>query len=93
MVKSTVDTKELRNKWGEYLRRVKSGETVVITEGGNPIGEIVPIRLAMENRIKALVNSGSADWNGKRYRPRRPSVRNNPGAIQISDLIVEDRNN
>ena len=91
MVKSTVDTKELRNKWGEYLRRVKSGEIVVITEGGDPIGEIVPVQQAMENRIKALVNSGAADWNGKRYRPRRPSVRKNPDAIQISDLVIEDR--
>ena len=91
MTKRTVDTKQLRVKLGEYLRRVKSGESVVITEGGRPIGEIMPTQPAMEKRIKAFVNSGAADWNGKRYRPRKPSARIH-GAIPISDLVLEDRN-
>ena len=91
MAKSTVDIKELRNKWGEYLRRVKSGETVVVTEAGQPIGRIVPAQPTVEQRIKAFVDSGAADWNGRRYRPRRPSVHNR-GAIQVSDLAVEERN-
>jgi prevent-host-death family protein len=90
MAKITVDTQELRIKLDAYLRRVKSGETVVITEGGKPVGEIMPARAAMEKRIKAFVNSGAADWNGRRYRPRRPSVHNHD-AIQISDLVAEDR--
>jgi prevent-host-death family protein len=91
MAKITVDTKELRIQLDEYLRRVKSGETVVITEDSRPIGEIVPAPTAMEQRISAFVNSGAADWNGRRYLPRRPSAHNH-GAIQISDLVVEDRN-
>ena len=90
MAKITVDTQELCLNPDEYLRRVKSGETVVITEGGKPIGEIVPARASMEERIKAFVNSGAADWNGRRYRPGTPSLHNH-GAMQISDLVVEDR--
>jgi prevent-host-death family protein len=90
MAKITVDTQELRINPDEYLRRVKSGETVVITEGGKPIGKLVPARSAMEKRIKAFVNSGAADWNGRRYRPGTPSAHNH-GVIQLSDLVVEDR--
>jgi prevent-host-death family protein len=91
MAKSTVDINELRNKWGEYLRRVKSGETVVVIEAGRPIATIVPAQPTVKERIKAFVDSGAADWNGRRYRPRRPSV-HNQGAIQVSDLAVEERN-
>jgi prevent-host-death family protein len=90
MAKRTVDAKDLRMNLSKYLRRVKSGETIVITEGGEPIGEITPVQLTLEKRIKALVDSGAADWNGKSYRPKRPRVHNdNP--IQISDLVVDNR--
>ena len=91
MAKRKVDVKDLRMKLSEYLRRVKSGETIVITDGGKTIGKITPVQPTLENRIKAFVDSGAADWNGKKYHPRSPSVRNND-SIQISDLIIENRN-
>ena len=91
MAKRTVDAKDLRMNLSEYLRHVKSGETVVITEVGKAIGKIIPIQPTTEKRIKDFVDSGAADWNGKRYRPRKPLVRND-SSIQIADLVVENRN-
>ena len=35
--------RELKSKLSAYMRRVKAGETVVITERGKPIGRIVPV--------------------------------------------------
>src|SRR6266568_7530618 len=38
----TVGLKTLKNKLSEYVRAAASGETVVITDRGRPVAEIVP---------------------------------------------------
>ncbi|WP_374687443.1 type II toxin-antitoxin system Phd/YefM family antitoxin [Promineifilum sp.] len=42
-----VGIRELKSGLSEYLRRVKAGETIVITERGRPIGRIVPEGLTL----------------------------------------------
>ena len=37
-----VGIRDLTARLSEYLRQVKAGETVIITEHGRPIGRIVP---------------------------------------------------
>ena len=41
---STVGLKTLKNKLSEYVRRAAAGETVVITDRGRAVAEIVPPR-------------------------------------------------
>ncbi len=43
----TVGLKALKNKLSEYVRSAASGETVVITDRGRAIAEIVPARPAI----------------------------------------------
>jgi prevent-host-death family protein len=38
----TVGLKVLKNRLSEYVRLVAAGETVVITDRGRPVAEIVP---------------------------------------------------
>lgn len=85
-----VGTRELKSKLSEYLRRVKAGETIIVTERGKTIGQIVPVRPTLEKRLQALVESGIAEWNGQKYQPKKPVARNR-GSKQLSDLIIEDR--
>ena len=40
----TVGLKVLKNKLSEYVRAAAAGETVVITDRGRPVAEIVPPR-------------------------------------------------
>lgn len=56
MVKST-GIKELRSSLTETLGRVKEGETVVVTDHGEPIARIVPIEAEGE-RIARLIRAG-----------------------------------
>jgi prevent-host-death family protein len=37
-----VATRELRNKTADLLRRVKAGESMVITVRGKPVADLVP---------------------------------------------------
>lgn len=41
---STVTVRDLRNRGGEVLARVKAGETLTVTSHGNPVAELRPIR-------------------------------------------------
>ena len=43
MARNVVDARELKTRLGTYLRRVRSGKTLVITDHGEPIAELRPI--------------------------------------------------
>jgi prevent-host-death family protein len=57
----SIGVRELRQNASAYLRRVRSGETIVITDRGTPIARIVPIgpsgwqRLVDEGRLRPAV--------------------------------------
>lgn len=90
MKSTSVGTRELKNRLSLYLRRVKAGETVVITEHGKPVGQIVPIRADLKSRIKVLVDAGLVEWNGQPVPHYRPKAINRSKRL-LSDLVSEDR--
>lgn len=90
MAEIRVGTRELKNRLSEYLRKVKAGETVTVTERGIIIGQIVPVRQSLDERMKVLVEAGIADWNMKKLEPYQP-IAINTGEGQVSDLVIEDR--
>lgn len=85
-----VGTRELKNKLSEYLRRVKSGETITVTEHGRVIGHIVPALPTVEERNQRLAAAGLVEWNGQKLVLSPPQVKNR-GQRSLSDLIVEER--
>jgi len=85
-----VGTRELKSKLSEYMRRVKAGETIIVTEHGKIIGQIVPMKATFEERLQVMVAAGQAEWNGEKLIPYQSKVVNR-GLRQLSDLVVEDR--
>ena len=90
MTEMRVGTRELKNKLSEYMRRVKAGETITVTEHGKTIGHIIPVKATLEERIQAMVASGQLEWNGQKLPSYQPKTVNQ-GSRQLSDLVVEDR--
>lgn len=90
MAEMRVGTRELKSKLSEYLRRVKAGETITVTEHGKTIGQIIPVKPTIEERLQAMVAAGQAEWNEQKLKPYRPKA-TNQGERQLSDLVVEDR--
>jgi prevent-host-death family protein len=90
MTISRVGTRELKSKLSEYMRRVEGGETIIATERGKTIGQIIPVKPTIEEKLQAVVDSGLADWSGKKVKPGKP-VAINHGKKQVSDLVAEDR--
>jgi len=82
--------RELKANLSAYLRRVKAGETLIITEYGKPIGRITPIAPTTQERLELLLQTGHIDWNGQPLPAYTPTVHTR-GAVTVADLLIEDR--
>ena len=88
----TVSVRTLKNRLSEYLRRVQSGNAVVVTDHGRPIAELAPLRprrLSPDQRLQRLVESGEvSEIRGRGLRDIRPiRIRGRP----LSQTILRDR--
>ncbi len=90
MTQQTVGIRDLKAQLSEYLRQVKAGETVIITEHGRPIGRIIPEPESFEERVQLLVDSGELLWSGEPLPPFEP-VGVNTGDVLLSDIVSELR--
>ena len=90
MSETTVGIRELKNRLSEYLRRVRAGETVIITERGKPVGQIMPIQADLTSRLKKMVEAGVVEWNERPIPPYQPKAVNRSSQL-LSDLVAEGR--
>ena len=86
----TVGIRELKAHLSQYMRQVKSGKTVVITERGKPVGRIVPVEVSLDEKIQGLIKSGFIIWNGEKLKPTKP-VAINKGEKTVAEMVLEDR--
>jgi prevent-host-death family protein len=86
-----VGIRALKDWLSQYLRRVKAGETVNMTERGRPVGQVVPIQADLPGRVAKLAEAGVVEWNGQPVPPYRP-VAVNRGNRLVSDLVSEEGN-
>lgn len=80
--------RELKNSLSRYLRRVKAGESIVVTDRGVPVARIVPAGIPED--IARLMAEGRVTWSGRAFVPPKERVRLEPGP-PISQYISEDR--
>ena len=86
----TVGIKELKNRLSYYLREVKKGEKVAITEREKIIATITPIERADEDsKLLSLVTEGFAVWKGGKPTGSRHSVK--VKGKTVSEIVIEDR--
>ena len=90
MTQSVVSVRELKSRLSHYLRLARSGESVVITDRGVPVGRLEPIEQDLEGRIAALRAAGLLQWSGRRLAPRQPAVRI-PAGKSVAEQNIEDR--
>lgn len=87
-----VSARALKNRFDEYLVRVRAGERVVVTVGGEPVAEVTPIghaRRSTEQALARMAESGELTRsNGKGFDDFEPvRVRGRP----VSETLLEDR--
>lgn len=86
----TVGIKELKNRLSHYLREIKKGEKIVITEREKVIATIVSVERANEDpQLLSLVKEGFAVWKGG-----KPVGSKYPVKIKgktVSEIVIEER--
>ena len=90
MTEKTIGVRQLKTRLSEYLRKVKEGQTIVITEHGKPVGRIVPVAQSLESRMQAMSQAGLAAWSGKKLKPMTHKARAR-GQRTVANLLIENR--
>jgi antitoxin (DNA-binding transcriptional repressor) of toxin-antitoxin stability system len=93
----TVGVRELKNRLSEYIRQVRSGETVLVTDRGDVVAELSPPgRMATDPTIPpallALAKRGLATLGAPSDAPLYPALsRKRRGARTAAQLLDEER--
>lgn len=90
MAEMTVGIRELKARLSEYLRAIKAGHTIIITEHGRPVGRLIPSVQPLAERVEAMRRAGLLTWNGKKLPAGRPAATLRRAGT-IADLISEGR--
>ena len=90
LMEASTGIRELKEQLSAYIRRVKSGETIVITDRGKPVGRLVPYSESLADRLEVMQGSGFIHWSGRRLASLKPVAQNKSERL-ISDLLLEDR--
>lgn len=85
-----VGVRDLKARLSEYLRQVRQGRTIIITDHGRPVGRLSPVDQPLDERLKALQNAGIVAWNGRKLKPVTPAAVNRDEQ-QVADILVEMR--
>jgi prevent-host-death family protein len=93
----TVGIRELKNSLSEYLRRVRSGESVFVTDRGEIVAELTPpgrgsLDPSVPPGLSALVRRGVATL-GADAKPGlyRHLPRKGPRKVTSAQLLDEER--
>ena len=89
-MQTEIGIRELKAQLSSYLRRVRAGETIIITDRGQPIGRIVPISASTSDQLQVLRSAGLIDWNGETLARISP-VAQITGLHTVADIVLENR--
>lgn len=91
-----VSIREMKNRLSKYLKLVRAGKDVVITDRGRPVARLIVVQPSPKDaeadyirRIAALpwVRPGK----GGKLRGARNPIQWKPGDKLASDMVLEDR--
>ena len=84
-----IGVQELKANLTGCLQEVRSGTTLLVTDGKDRVARVIPEPAAAKQAQAALDAAGIA-WSGRRPKKRKPSVRLR-GSGSISDIVRENR--
>jgi prevent-host-death family protein len=89
----TIGIRELRQHASRYLRRVRDGETITVTDRGEPIAEIRPVKQP-QTILDRLIAEGRAtppEGDLAEYLKQHPPARARPGEPTLTEVLLQMR--
>jgi len=92
----TVGIRVLKNRLSEYLRYVRRGETIVVTDRGDVVAEIVPPGRAHDGQLDPRLLEAARKGEIRLGRHHDPAVYHRPPVVRLPEgtallLLDEDR--
>ncbi len=92
----TVGSRELKNRLGKYLGRVRNGETFVVTDRGRPVARLLPPAPQEEKptTVEDVLRRLEAEGHVRRAKGSLKDRRFKPIVTRgkpASQMIIEDR--
>jgi len=86
----TIGIRILKENLSRYMKQVKSGETIIVTDRKKEIAVIMPFEKATkEKKIIQLIQRGMASWSGS--KPVGMKSRIASRCKSVSRAVIEDR--
>jgi prevent-host-death family protein len=86
----TAGVKDLKNRLSYYLREVRKGEKILVTDRDRVIATILPVeREEEDSKLLSLVKEGFASWRGG-----KPAGSQRPVKVKgrtVSEIVLEER--
>jgi len=86
-----VGVRELRQNLSVYLRRVKAGESLDVTERGETVARLTPIPPKTLSPLQVLIAQGRASPAIGRIRDLPPPLKLPPGSPSASEILQQMR--
>ena len=85
-----VGVRKVKNQLSEYLRRVRRGERIVITDRGRPVAALVGLEEDQTSEAAwRLVRQGLMEWSGG--KPRGLAAPPRVAGRRAEQIVTEDR--
>jgi prevent-host-death family protein len=84
-----IGVRALKNGLSRYLKSVRQGETIIVTERNKPIAKLSPVKTGVPSAYEVLIHEDKVSWScGK---PQGAAVSKTGDARELSALVAEDR--
>lgn len=86
----TIGIRKLKENLSQYIKRVKSGERIVVTDRKREIAVILPLgEVEHEKQLYKLIQNGKASWVGRKPQGLRERIPSR--GKSVSAAVLEDR--
>ena len=87
--------REMKNRLSQYIKRVRAGREVVITDRGKPVARLVPIGPAVADEADIVARTLALPWArpGKGGKPKglRAGVKLRGKGPTAAEIVLQDR--
>ena len=90
-----VSIRDMKNRLSKYLKLVRTGKEVVITDRGRPVARLTLVKPTAESEEEIIARINALSWvrpgkSGKIKGAKHP-IPWKPGDKLASDIVLEDR--
>lgn len=83
-----IGIRDLKNGLSQCIKRVRGGETIVVTDRGQAVARIIPAGIPQD--LEALLTDRRISWSGQRFIAPTKVPRPKSGR-SLSEYVSEDR--